>query len=186
MPPPLTRVRTPAATPVDGQEFLESLGEPVSSVVAEAFDAVEEVGARMEWTTFGATVKVVLEKTRMVGAFERLAVKVAITRPSGFPADPFDRAKAIPRADRRRQSPSRRVYYRVGYEEASPQQLHQVVEVLVDIARELTDRVGWQELPSPHEETFVRNDYNVWLPRAPGLNEFVQVPARTDQASGRR
>jgi hypothetical protein len=172
MPPPTTRVRTSTATPVEREEFLESLGEPVSRVVAEALDAVEEVGAHIGWNTYGATVKVALEKTRMVGTFERPAVSVTITPPRGFPADPFDRARASLEQIGVGQAGTDGWYYRVRYEEASPEQLRQVVAVLVDLSRELTDRVEWQELPSPHEETFTRNDYNVWLRHAPGLKEF--------------
>ena len=172
MPPPTTRVRTSTATPVERQEFLESLGEHVSRVVAEALDAVEEVGARIEWNTYGATVKVALEQTRLVGAFDRSAVKVTIIPPSGFPADPFGRAKASLEQIGVGKAQADGVHYRVGYDEANPEQLEQVVDVLIDLARELTDRIEWRELPTPHEETITRNDYNVWVRHAPGLKEF--------------
>jgi len=97
---------------------------------------------------------------------------VTITAPSGFPADPFDRARASLEQIGVGKAQADGWYYRVGYEEASSQQLQQVVDVLVDLSRELTDRVEWRELPSPHEETFIRNDYNVWLRHAPGLKGF--------------
>jgi hypothetical protein len=172
VPPPAPSSRSASSAPVEREEFLESLDELVSPVVALALDACVEAGARLEWNSYGASIKVALERMRQIGFFERRRMGVTLQAPSGFPRDPFLRAKASLDEIGVGEPLEDGWYHRVGYSEASPDELQQVADVLVELCRELTDRIEWEELSPPHEETFARNDYNVWLRRAPGLAQF--------------
>jgi hypothetical protein len=173
-PPPTARpTRTGTAAPVEREPFLQSLGEPVSAVVADALDAAEEAGAIIGWNTFGATIKVALEQTRMAGTFEKTGMSLTIKPPRDYPDAPFDRAKAALEQVSVGGATSDGWYYKVRYKEASPEQLRQVADVLIGLTRELVERIEYEELPSAREETFARNDHNVWLRHAPGLKEFI-------------
>jgi hypothetical protein len=114
----------------------------------------------------------------MVGTFERPTVSVTIKPPRGYPSEPFERARTALEQTGVGRAGADSSYYRVRYEEATPDQLRQVTDVLVDLARELVERVEWHELPSPREETFTRNDYNIWLRNAPALGEFLSCYLR--------
>jgi hypothetical protein len=137
-----------------------------------ALDAVEEVGAQINWVAFGAKIKVALGTPRQMGSIEDRRIRVTVTPPRGFPTDPFDRTKSR-LAELGVGEPNTDGWtHRVDYDQVTPEQLRQVCDVLVKLCRELTSRVEWTELSRPHEETFTRNDHNVWLKQAPGLAEF--------------
>jgi hypothetical protein len=173
-PPPSVRsLRSSPATPLEREQFLQSLAEPVSAVVADTLDAAEEAGAIIGWDTFGATIKVTLAQTRLVGAFTRSTVTVTVRPPQGYPPDPFERARTTLEQIGVGGTGTDPSYYRVRYTEASPEQLREVAEILVFLGRDLVERVRWEELPAPREVTFMRNDHNVWVKHTPDLGEFL-------------
>jgi hypothetical protein len=63
-------------------------------------------------------------------------------------------------------------FHRFAFTELTPEQLQRATDALVDLCRELAEQVTWKELPVPHEERFTRNDYNLWLRAAPGLEPY--------------
>jgi hypothetical protein len=173
-PPPTSRPpRGWTAAPIEREPFLQSLGEPVSAIVADALDAAEEAGAIIGWNTFGPTIKVALEQTRMAGTFDKTGVSLTIKPPRGFPSAPFDLAKLALDQVGVGSVTSDGAYYKVRYREASPEQLRSVADVLIGLTRELIERIEYEELLPPREETFARNDHNVWLRSAPGLEKFI-------------
>lgn len=178
-PPPAVRPpRASPASPLEREQFLESLADPMSAVVADALDAAEEAGAIIGWNTLGATIKVNLEHTRMVGTFERPAVSVTVRPPQGYPPEPFERARSALEQTGVGDLGANSAYYRVRYAEASPERLREVADILVELARELIERVQWEELPAPREVMFTRNDHNVWVRHTPDLGDFLSCYLR--------
>jgi hypothetical protein len=170
--PPITTRSNVAVAPIEREDFLEALGESLSPLIADTLDAIEEAGAQVGWNSFGATIKVALENTRQVGLLDKKGIAVATVAPKGFAVARFDRAQERLAALGIGVAGWDGKFHRMGYAEATQEQLRQATGALVDLCRELTDRVRWQELATPHVETFTRNDYNVWLKSASGLEQF--------------
>jgi hypothetical protein len=167
-----TSPRTSAAVPLERDDFLRALNEDVSPVIAAALDAVEEAGARVGWNSFGATIKVALENTRQVGLVDKKGLAITTVPPKGFPPAPFDRARERLSTIEAGVAGWDGKFHRFAFTELTPEQLQRATDALVDLCRELAEQVTWKELPVPHEERFTRNDYNLWLRAAPGLEPY--------------
>jgi hypothetical protein len=135
-PPTVRRPSRTAVAPLERETFLEQLDDWAAAIVARTLDTVEETGAQVSWNAFGPTIKSNRGTPRQLGAFDRKGTTDTNQAADGLLPAAAERART--RLDQAGfgsigTDGARR---RLNYNEATPAQLQEFADVLVELSRE--------------------------------------------------
>jgi hypothetical protein len=165
--------RVPERTPLGLETFLERLPVGFASGVEAFLSQVSDAGAMIEWKAYGASVIVVRDQKRQVGALDETRFWITLQSSGGFPQEPFDAAAAALES-LGIGSRSKDGWYRsVSWAKTTPGDAQPALAVMVELADALTPARHWVGLDPSLTVQFERNDNNIWVKGLPALADYV-------------
>jgi hypothetical protein len=131
--PPTVKPPGSAATPVDRDTFLGSISEAHAQVVARGLDALEEAGARLDWNSYGASIKTRRPAVRELAGFSRRSMYILLKPPRNFDEPPFANLAQALQETGAGQADSNGDYWRVRYDQTPPNALDAAITALQNL-----------------------------------------------------
>jgi hypothetical protein len=135
--PPSVKLADGHAKPIDRDTLLNALPEALGIVVARGLDALEEAGARVDWNSFGASIKTRRPPTREIAGITRRSIYILLKPPRTLAEPPFVAlARQLDQA-RAGQPDSNGDYWRITYDQVSRDAVEAVIAAIADLISEL-------------------------------------------------
>jgi hypothetical protein len=135
--PPAVRTTAGRAAPVERESFLASLDDLIAATIGQALDQLQELGAKIEWNSFGASIKVNHPPLREIAGFMRKSMFILTKPPRDYPDSPFAEARQALAASGIGGPNSSGDYHRVPYTEPDSHGLATVIDILTELTRAL-------------------------------------------------
>jgi hypothetical protein len=173
--PRVSEIRAAAAKaePMSEADFLNAIPAHAQASVQSLLEGAGAAGASVTWNSYGPALRLVHLPARVIAFAERGRVGIVAKPPKGFPAEPFQTARAeidllglgVSSVDEREHS--------VRYDSATEPQLTAYLAIATTLLRGLAPSLSFAQLDPALLAHFERNDNIIWIRSVSVLAPYV-------------
>ena len=167
------RVASRKPAPLDEEDFLQGLPDPIREPATQFLRDCEAAGARIHWHSYGAGIRAPRNPERVLAFVEKGRVGIVMATPAGYPDAPFVEAREATEQLTVGKQSSGGWEYSLRYDELAEADLAAVFSIALGLVESLVPKIDFHPLQSPLTVDFDRNDNNIWARSAPALNPYV-------------
>lgn len=157
---------------MDEETFLGQVPEQQRDLLEGFLTACTAAGGDVLWRKYGPSITVTREQQRQVAYIEAKRLGITLMPSGAFPHQPFESARAA-LAQLGIGAETKDAWYRnIPLADTTDSDLTSALDIARELVEALVPTVVFAPLSTPLEETFTRNDHNIWLVHVPSLADL--------------